>query len=660
MTRTDWRQNIKKLILTFLLLSAVLFLVSCSEGLIDADINITSKNGAGTKTIILEILHDDAIASNGELVENNFSKHLPNGSEAIVDKLKEVSPLEDLQISLIKDRAARADYISLTYSFSSLEDYNKKTRTMAQEVGLDIKNAKITRGKYGEVIFTELSSNLQNSIEWALDAVYRDSDVYFSDGVKYSDFSRVDNYTITVGDNSETFKLGTEKQIKLSVAGLIKGYTDPDEETSEPDEDPDETLAPPELPTDIEEEVISVDFNSEIAPASSIGSGFIQAPLTGLFDEMITGINPTLYRYGWVGDGFEFYDRVRELTPDAIYQIVVSDMMYIPECAGMDWEQMTRYVVQKAKDKGMTKVQYDLFNEPTINPINFDLNTLCYWWDRCYRAAKEIDPDAVIVGPSFAGLNRDNLKAFLKHCSENDTVPDIVNWHFSNPMRRIPAHVQEMKDYAKELGIDDKIQGYMLNENILSEPWMSKSAGHVVQLFANAERAQVHTAHAVWNGDEQYSGLDGIIARNRTKTSQWWAYNTYVNMKGTIVNTVESSNYDAVASIYRNELIAKVLIGDKAKNHKNVKVILNNIPSYMIHANRKIKVRIDRIPYAEEKSKGPELVYEGVYTVSDDNSLEITNHMDPMDAYIVTLEHFKVKNKGATKLFRMLTKNLAD
>src|SRR5690554_4993023 len=158
-------KRMKKFLIITLILVSVLILASCERGHIFSEVSITSSSGAGTKYITVEILHDDAIKSDGELVEDNFSKHLPKGSQGIVDKLNEVKPLDDIVVTVETDDDFQADYITISYSFDSIEEYNEKTRAMAQAADLDIEDATFTSNG-NEYTFSEKFSNLENSIEW--------------------------------------------------------------------------------------------------------------------------------------------------------------------------------------------------------------------------------------------------------------------------------------------------------------------------------------------------------------------------------------------------------------------------------------------------------------------------------------------------------------
>jgi Gylcosyl hydrolase family 115 C-terminal domain/Glycosyl hydrolases family 39 len=384
-------------------------------------------------------------------------------------------------------------------------------------------------------------------------------------------------------------------------------------------------------------EDVTVDFGSVIAPVTYIGSGFLQVDYKNLKDDkLVTDLKPQRVRQGWAGEGaFNQYDKIASLgIPSQI--IVLSDH----RVKDLSWADSAAYNTKKALDEGK-KFIYDIFNEPDHNTQFFEGTDYYTQWDLCYNAIRAVDSNAVISGPGYMNYNKSQIQDFLNHCKSSNTVPNIVTWHFGT-MSKMSDYLKEIKDYANSIGIGSLISEYAIDENIWSDIWYNESAGYIVQLFANAERARIHTIHSSWYGDGG-PNLGGILRLpSQSKTSQWWAYKTYADMSGDIVKTTQSNNYDAVASRDPNLQKAIVLLGSKGDvGGKSANVVMNNIPSYMVN-NGYVHVKIESILYSDAECKGLTLVSEADYPVSK-NSVSITKSVAARDALVLTV------TKGTTK-----------
>ncbi len=200
----------KKVLLVVLMMITMLVLAACNEGMIYSDLKITDTDGAGTKTIKVKILHDDAICEAGENkgtlpVGNNFALHLPKGTDPIVEKLELEKPLDDLTIVKTVDKDAKCDWITISYSFKDINEYNQKTKIMAQAFGRQIEDATIVVDG-NNLTFAEHKDNLKKSIDWALSSIYNDEELFVpGTGNSMDKFCRIHGINITIGENTVTY-----------------------------------------------------------------------------------------------------------------------------------------------------------------------------------------------------------------------------------------------------------------------------------------------------------------------------------------------------------------------------------------------------------------------------------------------------------------------
>lgn len=189
----------KRILLLVIFPAMMLLLTACFEGVVNSDLTITNTDGAGTRTLSVKIYKDGVPKPDysGELVSGMVGEdgHLPNGTEAVKNKLIEVCNLDDAEIELVTDDSLDYDLITITYSFDDIADYNNKTRILAD--GAPIVDAELTLMD-NELVFMEPTGNFKNTIQWAVDAVYDDPDVFQQLGVAKSDITRISDLKVTV------------------------------------------------------------------------------------------------------------------------------------------------------------------------------------------------------------------------------------------------------------------------------------------------------------------------------------------------------------------------------------------------------------------------------------------------------------------------------
>ena len=231
----------KKLCWVLVIALMILTFASCDAGRVRSSMEITSIEGAGTKTIICHVLNDDTEIPEypGSQVGNN-SPYFPNGMEAARELLQaNIADGFTVEMTEESDR-----YIfTITYSFENIDDYNEKTKMLIGESVWDeneITDSTLTvneqAGGY-EVTFSEDPNILVYSVRWAATILLEDTTgAYDKNAVENVDVT-VDNIMqtyetqITIGDTEQTFIIGEF----VTATGFIAAA--PVEETTTETED---------------------------------------------------------------------------------------------------------------------------------------------------------------------------------------------------------------------------------------------------------------------------------------------------------------------------------------------------------------------------------------------------------------------------------------
>src|SRR5262249_15031938 len=119
-----------------------------------------------------------------------------------------------------------------------------------------------------------------------------------------------------------------------------------------------------------------------------------------------------------------------------------------------EWQNAIAAIVRRALDQHC-QIEWDIWNEPDQKTSwKATRDQFFEHWVRTVRTIREIDPQAVIVGPSISDYNKGWLDAFLKFAKDYDTLPDVLSWHESNVKTEIPGHVSGLNDSLWQDGMN--------------------------------------------------------------------------------------------------------------------------------------------------------------------------------------------------------------
>ncbi|RKP54446.1 carbohydrate-binding protein [Cohnella endophytica] len=370
-------------------------------------------------------------------------------------------------------------------------------------------------------------------------------------------------------------------------------------------------------------ESVSVDLSQSLGAPTYRGTGFLyglnqdgSAPIGGLLSDLkpklFRGGGASLSGGGWAVGGYSGYlPRFNEVRDQynranalgAKYQILVSDIW--GSFAGLnpevfpgdngDWTYWNQFLTQLVQDKianNMTNARYDIWNEPD-GAYFWDRTSTQYFemWKRGVQLIRSLDPNAVIVGPSYGGFNANQLSSWLDYAKSNNVLPNILDWHFSaDPV----ADVQTAQSLLTAKSIT-QIQGFTIGEYIWSQ---EQNSGYTAWYLARLEKSGVLGAnHAIWDHCCSSGLLDDTLTTSSEKKGQWWTYKAYADMTGTIVNTSPSAHIDGVASKDASKASALILLGNKGGQTGDIDVNINRLDtaSYLIGSNGKAHVVVSLI-----------------------------------------------------------------
>jgi len=403
-------------------------------------------------------------------------------------------------------------------------------------------------------------------------------------------------------------------------------------------------------------ETVGIDFASDLEPVTYRASGFLHAiSTTEPGPTLVEAIKPKLFRMAaqdWHNDGsgaWANYKRVRAMG--ARLQIVMSDSHgyhiagWWPGDDGdwSKWETLVAGLISYAKHKGQI-VEWDIWNEPNIKPFwGRDRDRFFETWKRGYAKIRELDPKAVIVGPSLSFYDTAYLEAFLIHCKVTATMPDIIAWHEMGSPRSIQGHVDHMNAFLRANGMGPR--PICINEMIGLE--QTAKPGATALFLAAIERAKLDGAcRACWN-DEQAGvsacgneSLDGILTHpDRKPRSAWWTYKAYADITGRMVTVTPSATVDGIAGCDAGAGQVRVLLGRDGVDPQDVTVVFGNAKSmpWLVKSGR-VRVVAERIPDSGWKAlSAPTEVFDSVEEVRGGSFSVVLPAFGPSDAFVVTL-----------------------
>ena len=369
------------------------------------------------------------------------------------------------------------------------------------------------------------------------------------------------------------------------------------------------------LPGDIGNDVAPLKPNVFLAPARS-GKGYQQG-IGGAFL-----IAPRIS-----GTTGKVQIRLADILPGWPYKFVSMKA----------WKDSVTAVVN---DKKKAKVQnfdgYEIWNEPdgTWKSSEIDFNSGL--WKQTYDLLRELDPGAKIIGPSYSWYNSGRMEEFLKYCSQNKCLPDVISWHQWGSEGLVGA-IENLRNLEKKYGISPR--AISINEYSSSTHTLEGCPGVSVPFIAKFERHGVESAMISWWFTNLPGRLGSLLTADNKRGGGWWLYKWYGDMSGYMANVTppndKSDKIDGFAAVNNIKKEASIVIGGNTVG--TVDVEINGIP--VLWGNH-LKVDVEEVKW-QDKDKavdGTSLVSSQEYSISGGSLKVAVKVADPYYAYRIRLK----------------------
>ena len=393
---------------------------------------------------------------------------------------------------------------------------------------------------------------------------------------------------------------------------------------------------------------ITVDFARPIGPVTHRASGFLHGIQVNKPDDaLLKPLNITYIRGmpksrpGNLPGVFDVMEQRAEVLNHPNLRLCLGVYYYNKNKLGYPgdngdwttWEQIVEREVRDILAKGID-CDYVIWNEPNYKKFwARDRARFFETWKRGYRKIREIQPDAVILGPTITHYDFKWLTEFLQYCKEHDVVPNIVNWHelqHGGNADRIPDNVARVRAWCAENGVD--IQGITIDE--YGSKVDQYKPGQAVRYFSALEKAQVrHAALAIWTDAGTLNAL--TTKDGKQPLSTWWTFKAYSDMSGTHYAVKEPKFLRGLASAENGT--AMVLVGNTTSDNRSCRLRLENLSKAGLQG-RKFTIQRERIPFSDDSPlAAPEKLPELVVEASDDAIVFDAGKLTRNGAMMVTI-----------------------
>jgi hypothetical protein len=421
---------------------------------------------------------------------------------------------------------------------------------------------------------------------------------------------------------------------------------------------------------------LNVDLASEEGPSNGVGLGFLYG-VTGdgaqPADELLEPLRMNAFRAGghmtrgWIEDGYRYGPATQTVVDsivaqaerftappyEAQYQVILSDVygayggqgaetMY--PCDNGDcsnWAEFVATVVGTLRDTGMP-MSYDIWNEPDIDIFwTRGVNSEQYFqmWDTAVREIRRVDPDAVVLGPSFAYTPErrpEQWQTWLAHTKDADTLPDWIANHTLGVVDDPVAVGRSTLDALAANGIPPLPMS--ANEYQPADMQTTNVLAWYLARFAQSDYANALRGNWVCCLTPNLTGLLTQTDSGWQPTGLWWTMRAYADMTGTLVSTSEQVGGTAIAAAKdSDEQRAVAVIGDIDGYTGSASVTFDGLASTpWLAADGNVRVTVQRMP--EQAPLGaPQVVFEQDMSVSGGSITVPLHFQQPNDAYAVYL-----------------------
>jgi hypothetical protein len=329
---------------------------------------------------------------------------------------------------------------------------------------------------------------------------------------------------------------------------------------------------------------------------------------------------------GWIEDGYQYgpgtqadvdsvIAQARRFTQpphQAQYQAILSDIYGADggqpadtmwPCDNGDcsnWADMVSSVVGRLQDSGLP-ISYDIWNEPDIEIFwQRGVNSAQYFqmWDTAVREIRRVDPDATILGPSFAYTPErrpEQWQTWLAHTRDAGTLPDMIANHLLGEIDDPVTVGRATNDALAAAGIPP----LPLSANEY-QPQNRQTANVTAWYLARfAQSDYTNALRGNWNCC-LIPNLTGILTQTGdgwAPTGNWWVMRSYADLTGTLVATSGQVGDTAIsAAVDDTSQRAVAVVGDVNGYTGAGSVTFDGLSALPWLADGNVHVTVNRIP----------------------------------------------------------------
>lgn len=421
---------------------------------------------------------------------------------------------------------------------------------------------------------------------------------------------------------------------------------------------------------------LNVNLASDAGPSNGVGLGFLYGVTgdgTQPSNALLEPLKMNAFRAGghmtrgWIEDGYRYgpatqtivnslVDQAERFTAapyEAQYQVILSDVYGAYGGQGANtrypcdngdcsnWASFVATIAGTLRDTGMP-MSYDIWNEPDIDifwPKGVNSAQYFQMWDTAVREIRRVDPNAVILGPSFAYTPErrpQQWQTWLAHTKSANTLPD---WIANHTLGVIDDPVKVGQDTLNALAANGIPELPMsANEYQPADMQEANVLAWYLARFAQSDYTNALRGNWFCCLTPNLTGLLTQTSNGWQPTGLWWTMRAYADMTGTLVNTSGQVGGTAISAAKDSaQQRVGTVIGDINGRTGSTSVRYDGLSATpWLISNGNVHVKVERIPEQAPLS-APQVVFEQDMSAAGGSITVPLNIQAAHDAYSITL-----------------------
>ncbi|MCL4102071.1 carbohydrate-binding protein [Fibrobacter sp. HC4] len=410
---------------------------------------------------------------------------------------------------------------------------------------------------------------------------------------------------------------------------------------------------------------LSVNLGDSIRPVTHVATGSLYG-LTETYpldiDKDVAPLKPNVFlaparsgqgRQQPIGGAFLVSPRIKNTTGKV--QIRLADILPGWPYRFKDMNSWKQEVTAVVNDKKASEVQnfdgYEIWNEPndTWKSTTIDFNSGL--WKQTYDLLRQLDPKERIVGPSYSWYNASKMEEFVKYCSANNCMPDVISWHQWGS-EGLAGAIENYRNLEKKYNVTPR--AISINEYSSNEHLEEGCPGVSVPFIAKFERHGVESAMISWWFTNLPGRLGSLLTAKNERGGGWHLYKWYGDMSGYMAKVTppndKSDGVDGFAAVDVKKNFASIVVGGNTLG--DVTVDIAGVPAAF---GSKVNVAVEYVTWKDKDTAVPSTTPESSkeYTVSNGKitvPIKITNVYNAYRIYVTPIIPQKPFGSEAIKL----------